>query len=259
MRRIVRALLMVSFVLVMAAGECKPKSGPAAAPAPKGEEPSMSAESEKWFAQKREAMVRRQIEERGVQDPLVLKAMRKVPRQRFVPENSRPDAYNDYPLPIGHNQTISQPYIVAFMTEQLGLRGGEKVLEVGTGSGYQAAVLAEIAGAVYSIEIICELADSAQARLKILGYKNITVRCGDGYRGWPEQAPFDAIIVTAAPGKIPQPLLDQLKPGGRMVIPVGELMQELVLVSKLKDGRLEEKNVLPVRFVPMKGEAEKRE
>jgi len=251
----IKALLMAGLLLTLAAGDCKQSPGTAA----KGKEPNMSTDPEQRLAKKREDMVKHQIEDRGVKDQLVLQAMRKVPRHRFVPEDFVPEAYNDYPLPIGHNQTISQPYIVAFMTEQLALKGGEKVLEVGTGSGYQAAVLAEIAAEVFSIEIICELADSAEQRLKALGYKNISVRCGDGYQGWPDQAPFDAIIVTAAPEKIPKPLLDQLKPGGRMIIPVGTLAQELVLVSKLKDGRFEEKNVLPVRFVPMKGEVEKHE
>ena len=208
------------------------------------------------FSLRREEMVKDQIEARGVKDPLALAAMRKVPRHVFVPEKLWSQAYDDHPLPIGFDQTISQPYIVAFMTEQLALKGGEKVLEVGAGSGYQAAVLAEIADEVYTIEIICGLADTAKARLEKLGYKNISVSCGDGYKGWPEAAPFDGIIVTAAPEQVPQPLIDQLKPGGRMVIPVGGFNQELVLIKKTADGKIERQSVLPVRFVPMTGESQ---
>ncbi len=202
----------------------------------------------------REKMVNDQIIMRGVKDKLVLSAMRKVPRHEFVPENLRRYAYEDTPLEIGEDQTISQPYIVALMTELLGLKGGEKVLEIGTGSGYQAAILAEIAKEVYTIEIIKSLADSAKERLKRLGYKNITVKCGDGYQGWKEYAPFDGIIVTAAPDHIPQPLIDQLKVGGRLVIPVGSEIQELKLLIKTDKGIIE-KNIIPVRFVPMTGEA----
>ena len=169
-----------------------------------------------------------------------------------MPASLAAQAYGDHPLPIGHGQTISQPYIVAFMTEALGLPGGETVLEVGTGSGYQAAVLAEIAARVYSIEIVAPLADEARARLARLGYGNVEVRVGDGYQGWPEAAPFDAIIVTAAAPRVPEPLKAQLKDGGRLVIPVGDESQELIVVTR--DGRrFEEKRVLPVRFVPMTG------
>jgi len=202
-------------------------------------------------------MVEEQIEARGIKDSLVLAAMRKVPRHLFVPERYRSEAYADHPLPIGYGQTISQPYIVAYMTEALRLKGGEKVLEIGTGSGYQAAVLAEIADSVFTIEIIPELAESARERLRRLGYKNIFVLCGDGYRGWPEHAPFDAIIVTAAPDHIPGPLVEQLKVGGRMVIPVGSVYQELFLVVKTERG-VEKRPLLPVRFVPMTGEAQRR-
>jgi len=204
-----------------------------------------------------ENMVTEQIERRGISDRLVLSAMRKVPRQEFVPDNMKPYAYEDSPLPIGEKQTISQPYIVALMTELQGLKGGEKVLEIGTGSGYQAAVLAEIAKEVYTIEIIKYLADSADERLQRLGYKNVTVKYGDGYQGWKERAPFDGIIVTAAPDHIPQPLIDQLKIGGKMVIPIGETFQELKLIVK-KDKDITEKSVVPVRFVPMTGEAQQR-
>ena len=213
--------------------------------------------SEEAYAQARERMVQSQIVRRGVKDPLTVAAMKTVPRHRFVPESLREQAYADHPLPIGLDQTISQPYIVAFMTEALALRGGEKVLEIGTGSGYQAAVLAEIADSVFSIEILKALADRASEQLRAFGYKNVYVRCGDGYQGWPEHAPFDAIIVTAAPDHIPQPLKDQLKIGGRLIIPVGARYQELLLITRTGKG-FEEKRLLPVRFVPMTGEAQEK-
>ena len=197
-------------------------------------------------------MVRETIEARGIRDPRTLAALRKVPRHELVPAVLADRAYEDRPLPIGHDQTISQPYIVAFMTEALGLRGGEKVLEVGTGSGYQAAVLAEIAALVYTIEIVEPLAERARADLARLGYRTVQVRAGDGYKGWPEAAPFDAIIVTAAAPRIPEPLKAQLKDGGRLVIPVGEDDQSLVVVTR-NGSRYEERTVLPVRFVPMTG------
>jgi protein-L-isoaspartate(D-aspartate) O-methyltransferase len=208
------------------------------------------------YTEAREAMVRNQIENREVKDKLVLDAMRAVPRHRFVPPSMVERAYSDGPLPIGEGQTISQPYIVALMTELLSLKGGEKVLEIGTGSGYQAAVLAEIVEHVYTIEIICSLAETAKKRLKEMGYDNVTVRCGDGYQGWKEHAPFDGVIVTAAPDHIPQPLVDQLKVGAKLVIPVGDVFQELMVITKTETG-IQKMNAIPVRFVPMTGEAER--
>ena len=202
----------------------------------------------------RSRMVAEQIEWRGVKDPAVLRAMRAVPRHLFVPENLRTFAYDDGPLPIGEGQTISQPYIVALMTEMLALPAAAKVLEVGTGSGYQAAVLAAMGAEVYTIEIVEPLARSAKARLEEMGYTTIRFRTGDGYRGWPEAAPFDGIIVTAAPDHVPQPLVDQLKVGGRLVIPVGTAYQELVAITRTDKGIRRESNI-PVRFVPMTGEA----
>ena len=207
--------------------------------------------------EQRARMVETQIVARGVRDARVLAAMRKVPRHRFVDPSQRSQAYEDHPLPIPGNQTISQPYIVALMTELLDLKAGARVLEIGTGSGYQSAVLGELAKEVYSIEIVPELAQLAAERLKELGYSNVTVREGDGYRGWPEHAPFDAIIVTAAPERIPEPLIDQLAAGGVMVIPVGGFFQELKVFRKGPDGNVTEKDILPVRFVPMTGEVEK--
>ena len=206
----------------------------------------------------RERMVREQIAGRGVRDPRVLAALSRVPRHELVPEQMRAHAYEDRPLPIGHDQTISQPYVVAYMTEQLQLRGDERVLEVGTGSGYQAAVLAELAREVYSIEIVAALGERARADLTRLGYRNVEIRVGDGYRGWPEQAPFDAIIVTAAPGHVPQPLIDQLAVGGRLVLPVGGFDQELLRIERDADG-IRRERLIDVRFVPMRGEAEQVE
>ncbi len=209
------------------------------------------------YAPRREAMVERQIRERGVEDPLVLEAMLAVPRHLFVPEEIRGYAYYDQPLPIGYEQTISQPYIVALMTELMELEGGETVLEIGTGSGYQAAVLGEIAATVYTIEIVEPLAERALAVLESLGYENVHVRFGDGYRGWPERAPFDAVIVTAAPEEVPEPLVEQLAVGGKLVIPVGGAYQELVQITKTEDGTTV-REIIPVRFVPMTGEAQEK-
>jgi protein-L-isoaspartate(D-aspartate) O-methyltransferase len=205
----------------------------------------------------RAQMVERQLVARGISDARVLGAMAAVPRHEFVPAALRRAAYADGPLPIGHGQTISQPYIVAFMTERLDPQPTDRVLEVGTGSGYQAAVLAKLVKDVFSIEIVEPLAERARADLDRLGFRNVHVKAGDGYKGWPEHAPFDKIIVTCAPDHVPQPLVDQLREGGRMIVPVGEGVQELVLLVK-KGGRLERQAVLPVQFVPMTGEAEKR-
>lgn len=203
---------------------------------------------------RRNAMVDQQIEARGIRNPRVLRAMRVVPRHRFVPEKMRPFAYEDRPLPIGHDQTISQPYIVALMSELAEVRPGSRVLEVGTGSGYQAAVLAEMGADVYSIEIVEPLAKQARVTLFALGYGGVRLRTGDGYAGWPETAPFDAIVVTAAPETIPTPLKEQLKVGGVLVIPVGDDRQTLMQVRRTKSG-FEERRVIPVRFVPMTGKA----
>lgn len=212
-----------------------------------------AAERDEWESQ-REKMVTEQIAARDVSDAAVLRAMRTVPRHLFVPEALRSEAHGDFPLPIGHSQTISQPYIVAYMTELLRLKPGAKTLEVGTGSGYQAAVLAEVTRTnVYSIEIVEPLAKTAAERLKRLGYGQIAVKSGDGYLGWPEHAPFDAIIVTAGAPHVPPPLVEQLKRGGRMVIPVGDAwaVQSLVIVEKLPDGTVKKRDDLPVRFVPL--------
>jgi len=203
----------------------------------------------------REAMVQQQIEQRGVTNATVLAALRSVPRHEFVPERTRASSYDDHPLPIGFGQTISQPFIVAAMTEALTLKPTDKVLEIGTGSGYQAAILAGLVSNVYSIEIIGELADRAKATLSRLHYTNVIVKTGDGYAGWPEHAPFDAIIVTCAPDTIPKPLTDQLAEGGRIVIPVGgSFGQELVRVTK-RDGTLGQERLMGVMFVPMTGKA----
>jgi protein-L-isoaspartate(D-aspartate) O-methyltransferase len=205
------------------------------------------------FAAMRDEMVREQIEARGVRNPEVLRAMRSTPRHLFVPEEWRPQAYSDRPLPIGFGQTISQPYIVALMTELLEPKKDQRLLEIGSGSGYQAAVLASLVRQVYSIEIVPELAHVASKRLQSLNYRNVTVKQGDGYLGWPEQAPFDRIILTAAPPEIPQALLDQVKPGGKLIAPVGGrfMEQELVVIDKALDGKLRRKSLHSVMFVPM--------
>ncbi len=232
------------------AGEPTPQKDEkgAAAPAPKWDRPRFEAR-----ADERRAMVRSQMERRGITSVAVLDAMRNVPRHEFVPKGLQDRAHDDCPLPIGHGQTISQPYIVAYMTQVLELKAGDKVLEIGTGSGYQAAVLAELTPHVYSIEIIKALGEDAKARLARLGYKTVECKVGDGYYGWAEKGPFDAIIVTCAAGSVPPPLLKQLKPGGRMCIPVGPpgMLQDLVLVTKDADGRVRSKSLMGVAFVPL--------
>jgi protein-L-isoaspartate(D-aspartate) O-methyltransferase len=219
------------------------------------------------YAGLRHRMVAEQIRQRDVRAPEVLAAMEEVPRHLFVPAAQRGEAYGDTALPIGGGQTISQPYIVALMTSLLAVGRDAKVLEIGTGSGYHAAVLSRVAGEVYTVEIVPDLAARARRTLAQLGYGNVHVRTGDGFRGWPEEGPFDAILLTAAPRQVPAPLLAQLKPGGRLVAPVGRhleregskaVWQELEILTKQADGSVETRRVIPVRFVPMTGEAESR-
>jgi len=234
------------------AGEnAEPPGGITVEPIP-GEDPS--------HTRARREMVNRDLAgpRRDITNRRVLEAMARVPRHRFVPEDLKFVAYEDRPLPIGHDQTISQPYIVGLMTQLVDPQPDEKALDVGTGSGYQAAVLAELCEEVYSIEIVKPLADEASARLTELGYKNVTVRHGDGYQGWKEHAPFEAIVVAAAPDHVPQPLVDQLAPGGRLIIPVGDWYQELVLIEKAEDGTTSRRTIAPVAFVPMTGEARQK-
>jgi len=208
------------------------------------------------YSEQRRAMVENQLIPRGISDASVIEAMLKIPRHKFLPEHLGDYAYSDCPLPIGMGQTISQPYIVAYMTELLTLNKGDKVLEIGTGSGYQAAILAEIGCDLYTIEIVEILTLRAKKVLQSLGYKNIHFKVDDGYMGWKENAPYDAILVTAATPEIPEPLTKQLKEGGKMIIPVGDYFQELILLKKTGEG-LKEKRVTPVRFVPMTGEAQR--
>lgn len=261
-------------LLLLAAGAGFPGCGPRrgvetpAVPGHGGETPSSTGKGSKgtfplgpgsaaWRARAAERlrMVEEQIAARGVKNPRVLAVLREIPRHLFVPESVRTAAYRDTPLPIGRDQTISQPYIVALMTEALDPRPGDRVLEIGTGSGYQAAVLARLVKEVYTVEIIPELGKTARKRLASMGLENVHVRIGDGYRGWPEAAPFDKIIVTAAPERVPPPLLEQLKPGGRLVIPVGKRFQQLKRIVKTPEG-IKEEPLLDVLFVPMTGEAE---
>jgi protein-L-isoaspartate(D-aspartate) O-methyltransferase len=223
----------------------------AAAPA---EKPKQAQDSE-HFLELRRRMVRQQMQRRDITDGRVLAVMERVPRHLFVPEPSREAAYDDHPLPIGQGQTISQPYIVALMTQLAQPKPKSRALDIGTGSGYQAAVLAELCQQVYSIEIVESLAKDAQRRLADLGFRNVEVRSGDGYRGWPQHAPFDLIIVAAAPDHVPDPLVEQLAPGGRLVIPVGRLHQNLLVIEKQADGQTRQWKVAPVAFVPMTGEA----
>lgn len=211
------------------------------------------------YLEVRKEMIKSQIITRGVKNPAVLRALEKVPRHRFVNESLESSAYDDAPMPIGEGQTISQPFIVAYMTAALELKGGEKVLEVGAGSGYQAAVLSEIVDHLYTIEINENLAIDVSRRLKKMGCKNVSLKFGNGYKGWPEHAPFDGIIVTAAPDSIPHFLVEQLKIGGKMVVPVGKTNQDLIVVTKFPDGSVEKESRIPVRFVPMIREIEKEE
>ena len=215
--------------------------------------PSLPSSAAEDYVALRHGMVDEQVRARRVADPAVLAAMERVPRHLFVPSVSIAEAYDDKPLPIGHGQTISQPYVVALMTELLEVDGDDKVLEIGTGSGYHTAVLAEVAGIVHTIEIIPQMAASASSRLRELGYDNIVFKTGDGYKGWPESAPFDAIILTAAPPRVPQPLIDQLRVGGKLVAPVGGSIQDLLVVTKTEDG-IERRTVAPVRLMPMTGQ-----
>jgi protein-L-isoaspartate(D-aspartate) O-methyltransferase len=214
----------------------------------------MSAVDDSSYVAARETMLREQIAGRGIRDPRVLEALRKVPRHLFIPAAERGRAYSDGPVPIGQGQTISQPYIVALMTELVRPQSGDRVLEIGTGSGYQAAVLAQLVSHVYTIELEDSLARTAAAVLRELKYDNVTVRTGDGYAGWPEHAPFDIVIVTAAPEQIPQPLIDQLKPGGRLIVPVGPRfsVQQLQLLEKDASGATTTRNISPVMFVPLR-------
>jgi protein-L-isoaspartate(D-aspartate) O-methyltransferase len=259
-----KAFLLTAFLFLTAA-VAEPNQTPADANKSKAAgEKKISRPEHKHpaFAERvkeREEMVAEQIRARDVKDANVLAAMRVVPRHAFIPENVQKQAYGDYPLPIGFGQTISQPYIVAFMTEALELKPDSKVLEIGTGLGYQAAVCAEIAAEVYTIEIIEGLAKSAEEKLRELGYANVFVRAGDGYFGWPEKGPFDAIIGTAAAERIPPPLIEQLRPGGRMILPYETNLgfQHLVLVTKDEKGNVSKRKVMPVMFVPMTGEVTK--
>ncbi len=229
-------LKRTALCLLVALASCKPAAAPA-----------------RDFAAERERMVKEQVVMRGVTDARVVAAMRKVPRDAFVPWLLRRFSYTDRPVPIGLDQTISQPFIVALMTDQLQLKPTDRVLEIGTGSGYQAAILAELAAEVYTIEIVEPLGKSAAATLQRLGYKNVQVKIGDGYKGWPEHAPFDAVIVTCAPEQVPRPLVEQTKEGGRIVISVGARSEQKLYLLEKKDGRLKQEAILPVLFVPMTG------
>jgi len=256
LKAVMRLLVATAIALIAAAGSCQQASG---------EEPTSgraaqatSEAPEYAYTAQRQQMVSEQLEGRDIVDPRVLRAMGKVKRHLFVPlPRYRRQAYADYPLPIGHEQTISQPYIVALMSQLAEVGRGDKVLEVGTGSGYQAAVLAEMGAEVYSIEILEPLANQARSALRSQGYSQVHVRHGDGYQGWPEHAPFDAVVVTAAPPRIPEPLKQQLKVGGKLVVPVGVRYQELVVLTRTEDG-FDRRTAIPVRFVPMTGEAQRR-
>jgi protein-L-isoaspartate(D-aspartate) O-methyltransferase len=255
--RCTERLLMAGWLVAAAALAPAASCGHAAEEAAATPQPRQAAAmpEEDPFQPARDRMVKRDIAARGVSDPAVLEAMRRVPRHRFLPERLLGSAYDDRPLPIGLGQTISQPYIVALMTELARVSPSDRVLEIGTGSGYQAAVLSVMADKVYTIEILETLAQRARDALDAFGAANIEFRVGDGYRGWPEEAPFDAIVVTAAPPRVPEPLVEQLAVGGRMVIPVGTTYQELLVLERTAEGVVRERSI-PVRFVPMTGEAQ---
>lgn len=238
-----RRTALLLFVLLFPLNSCAPSS--------LSEQIALEENAAQDFAQQRRNLVD-ELRSQGINSSTVLEAMLKVPRHKFVPSSQRHLAYQNRPLSIGHGQTISQPFIVGYMTEAASIAPGEKVLEIGTGSGYQAAVLAELAKEVYTIEIIPELAEGARALLQELGYKNVQVKTGNGYEGWTEHAPFDAIVVTAAPDHIPRALVDQLAFRGKMVIPVGTTFQEMVIITKDESGVIERRTI-PVRFVPMTG------
>ncbi len=258
-RRLLQQAFLLACALALTACASRPAPTVTIAPSPSASEPTRTPSPTPGapptaldaYQEQRLEMVRSQIERRGVANPQVLEAMRAVPRHRFVPEEWRAQAYADHPLPIGYNQTISQPYVVAWMTELLRVGAGDKVLEIGTGSGYQAAVLAELGCQVYTIEIIEPLSEQAGQRLEELGYEDVVVRQGDGYYGWEDQAPFDGIIVTAAPDHVPPPLVQQLKDGARMVLPVGPPggYQNLFLITK-EEGEVTSESMGGVRFVP---------
>lgn len=252
---------------IQGSGPASPRSTPASRSStttpselsPSDEKPANEVTpTELAYDEERREMVTRQLAARDIVDRPVLDAMLRVPRHEFMPANVRHRAYDDSPAPIGHRQTISQPYIVGLMTQLVEPESHKKALDIGTGSGYQAAVLAELVEHVYSIEIVKPLAKDARARLQTLGYKNVTVRHGDGYGGWEAESPFDIIIVAAAPDHVPQPLVDQLAAGGKMVIPVGRYFQNLLVIEKDQDGKVTQKNVAPVAFVPMTGAAQKK-
>ena len=251
--RAVSVAVLLSCVLSVALAGCRASERAAPeATAPPTAPPSSAGIAGPDYGQLRSQMVRFQLRARGISDERVLEAMSFVPRHDFVPPDQVPYAYEDHPLPIGEGQTISQPYIVALMSELLELERGDKVLEIGTGSGYQAAILAELTPNVYTIEIVPSLAQRAEATLRRLGYDTVMVKAGDGYLGWPEHAPFDGIIVTCAPEEVPEPLAEQLAEGGRMVIPVGPQWTNQTLYVMVKhEGRLESTTVIPVAFVPM--------
>ncbi len=235
--------MLILFLIVFLVGSCaRPKN----------------TEAETWDVRARSSMVRNQIVARGITDTLVIKAMLEIPRHEFVPAQYQHMAYGDFPLPIGEGQTISQPYIVAIMTEKIELTSTDRVLEIGTGSGYQAAVLAMICAEVYSIEIVPSLAEHASRLLSEMGYDNVHVKCGDGFLGWPEAAPFDAVIITCAPTTVPQPLIEQMAEGGRLIVPLGDDFQMLTLLRKA-GGEVTRDELIPVRFVPMKGKIEEYE